>query len=321
MNKFIIIAVVLIIVYFISVYFMTGNVFKNFARREQFDTQDLKKIIYSLDKSGQRDKVQKIRANIEWFRTTEHEDVSITSRDGIKLCAKYYKNNSANGKTAILVHGYKSLPELDFSIGGRAFYELGYDLLLLDQRAHGASGGEYITFGSKERYDVLDWCRWLTDRFGKDHKFILCGISMGCTSAILASCLPDMPDGLECVLADCGYNSIIGEFKHVFGKLPIPKFLLVPIANGMCKSKAGFSLKEFDTTLELQKAKVPYLFVHGENDAFVPCECSIRNYDACPTEKEIITVPGAEHGKSFIMDEDRCMEGLKSFLEKYSLSK
>ena len=41
------------------------------------------------------------------------------------------------------------------------FLDQGYSVLLPDSRGHGASGGELVTYGLWEKYDVLDWARWL----------------------------------------------------------------------------------------------------------------------------------------------------------------
>ncbi len=319
MNFFLIGAVILIVVYLVSVFYLSGRVFESFTKRSDFDPVDLKKIYYTLNKNGQRSKVTKISKCIDWFKETEHEDVSITAEDGVKLHAKLYVNNDGIGKTVVLAHGYKGLPELDFSISGKALYELGYNLLLIDERAHGESEGQYITFGAKEGRDLLGWCRWVDERFGA--KFVLFGISEGATSAVLASCMKDMPENLECVVADCGYTDLTLLFRNVFSKLPVPKFLLMPILNSLCKKRGGFKIKEFDTTAVLSSgASVPYLFIHGDSDDFVPVICSERNFDACQSEKQLVIIQGAGHGKSFIYDEEKYMSELEEFLKKHSLT-
>lgn len=319
MNYFVIGAAVLIVVYMVSVVYLSGHVFESFARRSEFDPIDLKKIYYTLDKNGKRAMAAKISKCIDWFKKTEHEDVSITAEDGVKLHARLYTNKDGDKKTAILAHGYKSLPELDFSVSGKALYEMGYDILLIDERAHGESGGDYITFGAKESRDLVGWCNWVKERSGNG--FVIFGISEGCTSAILASCMRDMPDGLECVIADCGYTDINVLFRNVFGKLPVPKFLLMPILNSLCKKRGGFKTKEFDTVSVLSAgARVPYLFIHGDNDDFVPVMCTEKNFEACGSEKKLVVIQGAGHGKSFIYDEERYMSEIGNFLKQHSLT-
>jgi len=41
------------------------------------------------------------------------------------------------------------------------FLEKGYAVLLPDSRGHGESGGETISYGVIEKWDVIEWTRWL----------------------------------------------------------------------------------------------------------------------------------------------------------------
>lgn len=66
----------------------------------------------------------------------------------------------------------------------------------------------------------------------------------------------------------------------------------------------------------MRKSKVPVLIIHGEDDSFVPCEMSRRNYEACASEKELLIVPGADHGMSYVTDKETYVERFKGFLIK-----
>ncbi|MCD8036074.1 MAG: alpha/beta hydrolase [Clostridiales bacterium] len=320
MNIFLIGAAALIIVYLVSVTFLSSKVFESFAKHSDFDPMDLKKIYYTLNKNGRTATVSKITKGIDWYKNTEHEDVGITSRDGFKLHAKLYVNTDGIGKTAVLAHGYKAMPELDFSVSGKALYDLGYNLLLIDERAHGESEGEYITFGSKEQYDLLDWCKWTVDRFGADSKYILFGISEGAASAILASCMQDIPQNLDCVIADSAYTDVKSLFRNVFSRLPVPKFILMPLMNSFCKSRAKFNLNDFDISNIISLgARVPYMFIHGENDDFVSSRNTEKIFEACEGEKQLVIIPEAGHGKSFDYDTERYISEIDAFVKKYSI--
>lgn len=63
----------------------------------------------------------------------------------------------------------------------------------------------------------------------------------------------------------------------------------------------------------MKKCKIPVLFIHGEADKFVPCEMGRRAYDACVSKKSIVTVPGAGHGKSYVVDRDTCLNAMRDF--------
>ena len=108
-----------------------------------------------------------------------YEDVFITSFDGLRLHAKFYAASERKAPVQIMFHGYKSSAERDFCGGLREGIDGGFNVLLVDQRAHGESEGKYLTFGVNERFDCLSWASYAAERFGNDVKIYLYGISMG----------------------------------------------------------------------------------------------------------------------------------------------
>lgn len=135
-----------------------------------------------------------------------YENVFITSFDGLRLHAKFYAAPDPKAPVQIMFHGYKSAAERDFCGGLREGIDGGFNVLLVDQRAHGESEGKYLTFGVNERFDCLSWANYATERFGRDVKIYLYGISMGAATVLMASALP-LPDSVSGIVADCGYTS------------------------------------------------------------------------------------------------------------------
>src|ERR1043166_91186 len=86
--------------------------------------------------------------------------VSITAADGVTLRAWLVQPDHPNGKAAVLVHNLKGtrLRVLPIAVG---LLRRGFTCLLPDSRGHGASGGELITLGALEKYDVAEWVRLL----------------------------------------------------------------------------------------------------------------------------------------------------------------
>ena len=60
-------------------------------------------------------------------------------------------------------------------------------MLLVDERSHGDSEGEYIGFGCLDRMDALGWIEWLVGRCGEDMEILLHGTSMGGATVLMAS--------------------------------------------------------------------------------------------------------------------------------------
>ncbi|WP_254438527.1 alpha/beta hydrolase [Paenibacillus sp. DCT19] len=82
------------------------------------------------------------------------------------------------------------------------------------------------------------------------------------------------------------------------------------------KWKAGYSFSEASALKQLAQVKVPVLFIHGEADTFVPTEMVYRLHAACPTEKQLLTIPGAGHGTAFQVDRSSYVTALHAFLDQ-----
>ena len=92
---------------------------------------------------------ERVRSLVREIMTTPHEDVEIRSFDGLTLRGRYYPGKKG-APLAILMHGYRSLGARDFCGTFRIFPEMGYSILMPDERAHGASEGHVISFGILE---------------------------------------------------------------------------------------------------------------------------------------------------------------------------
>lgn len=238
-----------------------------------------------------------------WDRlaATAHEKVYITSHDSHRLCAKLYA--PAHPKASVvLVHGYHSKGDMDFGSVFDFYAQREIAMLIVYQRAHGESEGKYLTFGAKERYDVRDWCKYLVKRYGEEHSIILDGVSMGCSTVLLASCLPDLPAQVKAVIGDCGYASAKDQIKQVLrDSFHLPPALVYPAASLLCKIYGGAFLGDAEVHRELKKAKLPTLFAHGAGDDFVLPSNSERNYAACASAyKRLCIFEGSPHGMSYL---------------------
>lgn len=280
------------------------TIFRMCFTRAKSDMDTIEKNIRLIESGGGNG--QAIRDGRDWMLSNEIEHHYITSRDGLKLHGILIRNQYKNSKrVAIMVHGYRGAPTFDFSAAARSYYENGFSLFLPDQRTHGDSEGEYITFGTKERYDIVDWCKYVNEYTGRDCEFILSGVSMGATTVLLAAAEPDMIH-LNYITADCGYTTPRRIFTDVFKqRYNLPSFPIMNIADFICKNSAGFSFDEFSTLDAVKMLRAPVTFIHGEADDFVLPQNSYDNFRECTSEKNLITVPDAKHGLSYIKDKDK----------------
>lgn len=256
---------------------------------------------------------EQMDAGRDWFMSRELEKLEIVSHDGLRLRGLYLEHPEARG-TIILMHGYRMDGYTDFTCVYKKYYELGFSLLNAFQRAHGDSEGEYITFGIKERFDCRDWAIYISDRFGPEHKIVLDGLSMGASTVLMATGL-ELPENVRGIIADCGFTSPWEQLVHLMKtRYHLPVHPLLDLADLFARLFARFSFKEYSTLEAMKKNTLPVLFIHGEDDDFVPHSFTLRAYEACSAPKRLVIVPGAAHGISYLVDPDTCSRELERFL-------
>lgn len=290
----------------ISLYFFRFACARNFRQKRRVDSEPL----------WVQAKEEGLRGQ-QIFLDAQPQEVSLRSRDGLTLRGLFYQNKDSL-RTVLLVHGYRASRGglSDFGVILPYYMQLGLNILLIDQRAHGRSEGNYIAFGSLERFDCADWAAWLDRRFEGKGAILLDGISMGAATVLLASGLP-LPRSVRGIVADCGYSCPYDQLVHVSRHmLHLPAWPTVPLIELWARVLGGFSLKPSAAQALRHNRRLPVLFVHGEADNFVPCSASRENYDACAAEKQLVTIPGAPHGLSYLTDRPRCEQMLGAFIQR-----
>lgn len=254
---------------------------------------------------------------IQWMkiaRTMPHEELTITSFDGLKLFGRYYEKYPG-APIEIMFHGYRGCGERDLCVGLKRAFRLGRNVLIVEQRTSRESEGRIITFGVREHRDCLAWVDFAVKKFGEDVSIILTGISMGATTVLMAAGQP-LPPQVKGVLADCGFTSAKEIIDKICRQIHLPPKLFYPLVRLGARLYGGFDPEQSDAPKALQTCTVPVIFIHGESDNFVPCYMSKQNYDACPSPKALLTVPGAGHGLAYAVEPDNYLQALADFFSK-----
>lgn len=252
--------------------------------------------------------------SLTYINNLESERIYIESFDGVKLAASYYNNNSDT--TILLFHGYRSDGKFDFACAVKFYIELGLNVLVVDQRANGESGGRLITFGIKERRDAVCWTKFINQKYAPKN-ILLSGVSMGATTVMMAANL-GLPNNVRGIIADCGFSSAPDIIKKVAREaFKINAEPILPVLDLMCKIFGKFSLYETTTVKALSESNIPIFFIHGKCDGFVPCQMTQISYDAARAEKYICLVENADHGISFLVDTENIKTQISNFIKKY----
>ncbi len=250
----------------------------------------------------------------EWLQAQHMEDLWLESFDGLRLHAFYLPAPAPSRKLVIIHHGFTS-KAMDNATHAKFFHEMGYEVLLLDLRAHGGSDGEYVGFGILDRFDTLEWVKYVRKRFGTDIRIVLHGTSMGGATVLMALGLPEIQETVSAVIADCGYTSPSDIFSYVIQKnYHLPPAPILKATNLRVQSMAGYRYDDYSTVDALKNNRVPVLFIHGKEDKFVPTWMSQMNYDVCTGKKQLLFMENAGHGSSLFENPSLYEKTEKDFL-------
>lgn len=300
---------IIILIFAILIYLATGfyifrKAFKRHNDHSRASISELKAPVW-------RQYTPPAELTLDWLSAHNAVDVNTVSFDGLRLCGKYVKNEDPRA-TIIVVHGYHGNYVDTFGLVFDFYYSLGFNILMIRQRAHGESEGKYITFGAHEHRDLLTWIDFHNRTYGELPLFIS-GISMGASTAMYIAD-KDLPGNVLAMSADCGFTSPYDIIRRVVtNRIKINSRFLMPAVNFWCRTLAHFDMKEHSSEKILPNAKVPILFIHGEDDDFVPCEMSRRGYNVCASKKRLVTVKGAGHAISYAIEKERLQKELADF--------
>ncbi len=250
-----------------------------------------------------------------WFNDSS-EDRWLESHDGLRLHALYLPREGSH-KYAVICHGYGSIPQYGGRFAAR-FYGMGYSVLAPAARAHEESGGRYVGMGWPERRDIV---AWVDDLAAQDPQaeIVLFGVSMGGATVMMTAGEADLSPHVKCVIEDCGYSSVWDEFavqlRDMFG---LPTFPVLDAASLISRMRAGYGFREASAVEQLKKTALPMLFIHGEDDDFVPYSMLDVVYGACASpEKERLSIPGAGHGEASWEDPELYWSTVEAFLDRH----
>lgn len=244
------------------------------------------------------------------------ETVKIKNSAQMTLCGHFLHVENAE-RIILAVHGWRSSWQHDFRDQCALLEQLSCDVLYIDQRAHGESDGKYIGFGINERFDCLDWLRYIEEHNPRGLPVYLFGVSMGATSVMLASELIGK-NRVRGIIADCGFTSA-GDIWRCFieQRSKYTGSCLYRLSDLRCLKRAGYRGDSRSTVQALKNTDIPFLFIHGGDDRFVPTEMSVKSFDSCASKKRLVIVPGAKHARSCRVAPELYRAELCSFFEKY----
>ena len=223
-------------------------------------------------------------------------ELDVRAPDGILLHGWKVSAAKPNGSWVLVFHGVAD-NRYGMTEHARMLLQSGYNVVMMDQRAHGASEGAMASYGWLERKDASAVIDTLFEAEHPTHIFAL-GNSMGAGIALQAA---GTDRRIEAVVAEAPFADLQEAAYDYAGLQRWPwlgKTLFAPGAWTVIRRGerlAGFPANEVSPVKAVARRSFPVLLICDGADVVLPCRHSRRILSAATGEKEFWEVPGAPH--------------------------
>lgn len=181
-----------------------------------------------------------------------------------------------------------------------AALEAGMDLFSFDFSGCGASEGQWVSLGVKERLDLAAVVAYLK---GKVSKICLWGRSMGAATSIMYVSEEERAADIAGMVLDSPFTSVESLVRHIGTETlkmsPWAVSMVIPFVKAGVQKESKFSLDHMSPERHAPKCSTPALFIHGTNDELVPISHSEKLLAMLNTgDKELLKLEGACHNGS-----------------------
>ena len=231
--------------------------------------------------------------------------------NGANLYGEYF--DFGNRRAVVIIGGRQESLRYAYYFANE-YAKNGYNVLTIDQRAHGESDGVYNTVGHLEHKDLLEWTKYIHDEFNLEEIFYH-GICIGSACALYAITSEDCPDYVIGMVADGMFTQFRETFKnHIIEfKQPIHPFL--EMVDFYMRRATGFTMN-FGPIDVIHKMKKPLLMLHSREDIYSRPELAEVLYEKCPSEhKEIVWFDHGAHSQLRIADTEKYDKAVGDFLK------
>jgi len=184
--------------------------------------------------------------------------------------------------TVVVIHPLMMSKAWFFSLGEQLADD-GWDVVLPDLRAHGASGGKYVTWGAKEKRDILAVVDALVAEELIEPRIYAAGASLGACVAVQYAAIGPRCKGVLAISPPTGVKDI-GRMMY---PLATQDWLDKTIV--LAGEMADFDPDDASALDAAGKLKCPLILVHGRLDIIVPHSHSERIYAAASGPRKLIS--------------------------------
>lgn len=224
-----------------------------------------------------------------------YETVRFPATDGVPITAWAIPAAQPTARTLLMLHGWGD-NKGDLL---RRTHPLSrsFNLLYLDHRNHGESGGPRSTIGFLETRDVEAAMAWLErERPDWTSRLGVFGLSMGGALAIWTAARHAT---VRCVAVEApfpSFNRVVG--RYTYNGFHLPYFPFAWAALKMIQWRLGEDPEPYSPMYHIEKiAPRPVLFIAGREDNLMPLADVRELYERARDPKELWVVDNARHGR------------------------
>jgi pimeloyl-ACP methyl ester carboxylesterase len=257
------------------------------------------------------------------------ETVSFDAKDGIPLQAWWLPASGVPRGAVIIAHGIDHtrqvmLPRAAFLVRG------GYDVLAMDLRGHGESGGSIVSPGLLEARDILGGLRYIRSR-GDNEPVAVLALSYGAVASLIAAA--ESPE-IVAVVADGAYvtgkdvsEDISRHYFHdpgtnfwlraLFAASTFPGVARATALEYYFRSGIYLGPELLSVIPSASRLNVPVLLISGERDWIVPTDKARQIFSVIPGKrKELVVIPNAVHDTTYSAAPTLYARSVLSFLDR-----
>ncbi len=186
--------------------------------------------------------------------------------------------------TVVVLHGLGESKANYLSVGEN-LVKRGYDVVLPDLRRHGRSGGQYVTHGIKEKFDVSSIVDRLIREGSVDPPIYVAGVNLGAVVALQYAAVNQ--NRVKGVMAVDPYTDLESYVEYTMRLLPEKdrRETMDEI-----QSRASFRVADASAVNAIRQLRVPVLLAYGVIDVSVPPGHARKLYEQAEGPKDIVYV-------------------------------
>lgn len=246
------------------------------------------------------------------FPKYNYQTFHTKTNDGVLLEGWYIPKDSAKG-TAILFHGHGG-SRSNIVTEADTFHTMGYNVCMIDFRAHGKSAGNTCTIGYNEGSDVKAAYDYVTAKGEKN--IILWGISLG--AATITKAMTDYEEiQPKKVILEMPFGSLNDAVKGKLRMMHLPVQPLTEFLIFWGGVEQGFWTFHHKPTEYAKNIHVPVLLQWGKNDLRVTKPETETIFENLGSKEKQLAIYNASGHQSLLTNEpEKWVNTVKVFLQK-----